>query len=158
MYRMEMLWRGDLDRCKSGAHLIIHLAIKASGPALRAFSTQYIGKKREAPNSRKMSDLLAALDKDLSRSPHEIALSKITLWAHFSRKPTESIRAYWLRLANLGNSLLKSGISFPLEVVFYRAIGGLNLAHPQLGLILSTIDARGGVTSVSDLGRPNQGI
>ena len=158
MYRKELLWWRDLNNSVPDAQLVIHLTIKATDTVLKGLLTQYLERTRDSPGSRTMSDLLSTLDKELLRSSHEIALSKITLWTHFSRRPSESIRAYWLRFTKLESSLLKSGISFPPEVVFYKALGGLNLVQPQLGLILSTIEAKGESVSVTELRRLTQKI
>ena len=141
LYRKELLWWRDLHFNVADAQLIIKLTLCAHDDIMKPLLMQFLETTRSKPQDRTMILLLSFLDAELKKSAHETALSKVTIWSNFSRKPSESIRSYWIRFAKLEMSLTKSGVIFPPEVAFYKALSGLRLVQPNLGMIMGALEA-----------------
>ena len=89
---------------------LYYRAILAITNVRKGLISKYMDSTRANPHLRCFKDLLAALDDELAKASHEVAVAKICTWTAFERKDSESLRNFWVRFDRLQASLLKSGV------------------------------------------------
>ena len=77
----------------------------------------------------------------------------MSLWANFERKSSESIRNFRIRYTRVIGSLSKSGVKMPDEIIFSKALSAIRLEKTQLGILMSTLEAKGICKDLMELQR-----
>ena len=153
IYRKELIWWRDIHNTLPGSQLISVLAVKTKQGPIKGLLVQFMDSTRGKSDQRTFEGYLALLDQELARSSQELIINKLAVWNSLSRKNEESIRNFWIRFGRVRNSLVRSGISFPPAVTFYKAIASMRLNPNQLGLLMSTIESRELGNSLPELKR-----
>ena len=102
---------------------------------------------------RTIGNLVTLLDEQLARTAQETTITKIGLWTAIMKRSDESFRNFWLRWGKLTLSLMRSGMEFNNEIMYFRALAAINLKQPQLSILLGTMEARNFAQSIPELQR-----
>ena len=152
LYRKEVLRWKDIHFGAHDSQLVGVMAIKGEG-MIKSFLVQFMEETRNSPQTRTIARLLQKLYVELAKSAHETSMTKISIWSTFQRKANESIRQFWTRWEKLSTSLAKSGVVFPEQVGFYRALSAMKLPHPNLSILLGALESRSMENSIPELRR-----
>ena len=152
LYKKELLCWRDIHHGISDQQLIGMLALKAEG-VIKAIMVQYMEATRNQVGYRTLKQVISTMDNELAKTAQETSMAKIGIWSSFARKNEESIRLYWMRWQKLEQSLSKSGIAFPDAVSYHRALSGLRMRQPSLGVLLGTLESQKAVNSIAELRR-----
>ena len=152
LYKKELLCWRDIHHGISDRQLIGMLALKAEG-VIKAIMVQYMEATRNQVGYRTLKQVISTMDNELAKTAQETSMAKIGIWSSFARKNEESIRLYWMRWQKLEQSLSKSGITFPDAVSYHRALSGLRMRQPSLGVLLGTLESQKAVNSIAELRR-----
>ena len=152
LYRKELLWWEDIHNEVSDQQLIATIAIRSDGN-IKSILIQFMELARGNRAERTFPNLTKRLDEELAKTSHESAMAKIGSRSSFQRGNGESFRSHWAKWGKMQVSLVKSDILFPEAANYHRALNSLRLVHPNLGILLGTMESQQNGTSVKELRR-----
>ena len=147
LYRKEHLRWQDIHTEVSDRQLIATISIRPDG-IIQSILIQFMGLSRENRAERTFPNLTKRLDEELAKTSHESAMAKIGLRSSFQRRNGENSRSHWAKCGKMQLSLITSDILFPEAANYHRALNSLRLVHPNLGILLGTMDSQQNGTSV----------
>ena len=152
-YRRDLLWWRDIHAPIEDSILITTIAVKCTEEVLKSIVSNFLEETRDDRNNRTFGKFVKVLDSHFEKTAQELALGKMSLWTNFERRGSETIRNFWLRYNRVIASLAKSGVKMPDEILFSKALASIRLEKTQLGILMSTLEAKGITKELIELQR-----